>query len=124
MSLRAPLAVVAVALSGLVAAACGTGTNLPVNVGATQSANEPAPAAVVLLRYYSFEPSRLTIHAGQTVEWKFDDRTGIPGNVTFDGFASPTQQSGTWSHTFTDPGTYRYRNSLRAEATGVVVVLP
>jgi plastocyanin len=124
MSLRAPLAVAVVALSGLVTAACGTGTNVPVNVGAVQSANAPAPAAVVLLRYHSFEPSRLTIHAGQTVEWRFEDQTGIPGDVTFQGFASPVQQSGTWSYTFTTPGTYSYENSLRSEARGVVVVLP
>jgi plastocyanin len=124
MSLRAPFAVVVVALSGLAAAACGTGTNTPVNASSTRSSSAPSPAAVVLLRYHSFEPSRVTIHAGQTVEWRFEDQTGIPGNVTFQGFASPIQQSGTWSHAFADPGTYRYQNSLRAEARGVVVVLP
>lgn len=124
MSLRVPLAVVVLALSGVVAAACGTGTNLPVNARSTQSAGESPPAAVVLLRYHSFEPSRVTIHSGQTVEWRFEDRTGIPGNVTFEGFASPVQQSGTWSYTFSTPGTYRYQNSLRAEARGVVVVRP
>lgn len=124
MSLRAPLVVAVVVLSGLVAAACGTGTNLPLNAGATQSAGASPPAAVVLLRYHSFEPSHVTIHAGQTVEWRFEDLAGIPGDVAFEGFASPVQQGGTWSYTFSTPGTYPYDNSLRDEARGVVVVLP
>jgi plastocyanin len=123
MSPRAPFALVVVALSGLVGAACGSGGDLPVNAGATQSVNAPAPAAVVLLQYDAFEPSHVTIHAGQTVEWKFK-QSPIPANVTFADFASPTQETGTWSHTFTTSGTYPYQDSLRAEATGVVVVLP
>jgi plastocyanin len=117
------LAVVVLALTGLSAAACGSGGNVPVNAGATQSAGGSAPAAVVLLQYATFAPSRVTIHVGQTVQWKFL-QPQFPANVTFDGFASPTQEGGTWSYTFTAPGTYPYRNGLRAAATGVVVVQP
>ena len=122
MSPRVPLALVVVALSGLGAAACSSGGDVPVNTGATQS-GASAPDAVVLLQYQAFEPSHITVHVGQTVQWKFE-QPGVPGNVAFDGFASPTQESGTWSYTFTVPGTYAYHDSLRAEATGVVVVEP
>ena len=77
---------VVVALSGLVAAACGSGSDLPVNAGATQSAGGSAPGVVVLLQYQAFEPSHIRIHVGQTVQWKFE-QPGVPGNVAFDGFA-------------------------------------
>lgn len=116
------MALVVVALSGL-AAACGSGGDVPVNAGATQSASVAAPTVVVFLQYQAFEPSHVTIHVGQTVEWKFE-QPGVPGNVSFTGFASPTLEGGTWSYRFTAPGTYPYQDSLRAEATGVVVVEP
>jgi len=94
-----------------------------VNTGAVQPSSSGTAAAVVLLRYDSVEPSRVTIHAGQTVKWQWQD-SQFPSNVTFDTFGSPTMDSGSWSHTFNDPGTYPYRDSLRVEATGVIVVEP
>ncbi len=119
-----PLALLVLApVAGVALAACSSGGDLPVNTGAVQPSGSGTPAAVVLLRYDSVEPSRVTIHAGQTVEWRWQDPQ-FPSNVTFDSFASPTMDSGTWSYTFNVPGTYNYRDSLRAEATGVVVVEP
>lgn len=123
MSLRALPALGVVALTALATAACGSGNDLPVNVGATPSATGAAPAVVVMLRYDSIEPSYVRIHVGQTVEWVFQEAP-IPGNVTFADFASATKVSGTFSHTFSSPGTFPYRDTLREEATGVVDVLP
>lgn len=118
-----PLALLVLApVAGAVLAACSSGGDLPVNTGASQP-SAGRPAAVVLLQYDSVEPSRVTIHAGQSVKWLWEEAQ-FPSNVTFDTFASPTQDSGSWSHTFSNPGTYPYRDSLRLEATGVIIVQP
>lgn len=119
-----PLALLVLApVSAVTLAACSSGGGLPVNSGAAESSSSGTPAAVVLLRYDSLEPSHVTIHAGQTVEWKWQEGQ-FPSNVTFDTFASPTMESGSWSHTFNEPGTYPYRDSLRLEAAGEIVVEP
>lgn len=108
---------------GLVAAACSPSA-LPYQSGATGSETPTeSPARIVNLKFDSFEPSLVTVHVGQTVEWTFQQEQ-IPGNVTFAHFASPTKQRGTWSYTFTSPGNYPYRDTLRAEAVGEVVVVP
>jgi plastocyanin len=78
---------------------------------------------IVHFEYDNFEPSHITIHAGQTVQWQWSTPQ-LPGNVTFEGFASPTQQTGAWAHTFSSPGTYAYRDTLRQVATGSVTVVP
>ena len=123
MSLRLRALVPLVALLGLVAAACGTGGNEPVNSSSNQSSSGPAPSAVVHLHFVSFEPASVTIHAGQTVEWIWNDAP-VAHNVTFADFASPTQATGTFFHTFDTPGDYTYRCTVHATMTAVVHVVP
>jgi plastocyanin len=72
----------------------------------------------------SFQPSSVTIKVGDTVEWenvgnsvhhatddhdmaiKKDDVASPSGELVFDsGFLQP---GGTFKHTFTTPGTYKY----------------
>jgi plastocyanin len=52
-----------------------------------------------------FDPPAVTIAAGGTVTWEW--KGGIH-DVTFDGFHSKTQESGSYPHTFDTPGTYAY----------------
>lgn len=78
----------------------------------------------VVLRDIAFKAEKVTIPAGETVTWKFKD-TGIPHNVVAkDGsFKSDTMDSGTFTHTFTAPGTYEYQCTLHpAQMNGSVVV--
>jgi plastocyanin len=112
------------ATAAVVLAACSSGPGLPVSSGLGSTPSSPArPSAVVLLRYDSFEPAHVTIHAGQAVQWQWQE-SPIAGNVTFAHFASPTQVSGSWSRQFSVPGTYPFQDTLSTEATGVVTVLP
>ncbi|GAB3207455.1 hypothetical protein GCM10027262_20840 [Nocardia tengchongensis] len=72
-----------------------------------------------------FSPADITIKAGDTVTWKFDDKAphavqGI-GDVAL-GINSPIIRKGEWSHTFTSPGTYRYLCPLHPDMKGTVTV--
>ncbi len=70
----------------------------------------------------SFVPRSVTIHAGQTVEWKWDD-SSVPQNVTFaPGFHSATQTSGTYFHTFDTAGVYPYSSTIHFDTRGEVIV--
>lgn len=93
------------------------------------------PAAVVQIETDEYQPAKVTISAGQTVEWK--NNTGDPHTVTLmkdkalvaadasiprnaQPFDSGTISAGmSFTHTFTTPGTYRYFCTLH-EANGMV----
>jgi plastocyanin len=120
-STRAPLALLLGAiLLGLCASAC-----VPANVPYQGSGGSPSirahPAATVYLNAGSFTPPAVHIQSGQTVEWVWLNH-GVPHNVTFGTFHSPTQVSGTWSHTFTESGTHHYLSTLDYQMVGKVVV--
>src|SRR5574340_1649140 len=101
--LRVPVGLVAGL--GLLAAACSTSAGGGAGTSSSGSRSNGPAAAVVELKYVSFEPAKVTIHAGQTVEWKWEDAP-VDHNIRFDaGFSAPTQPNGTWFHTFDTPGT-------------------
>jgi plastocyanin len=87
--------------------------------------NEPTPTAIVRMTDdLTFEPARVIVHAGDTVEWK--NTSSMPHTVTADArraaegkevvlppgaapFDSKTMSpGGSYRHTFTVPGTYKY----------------
>ncbi|PTR31471.1 plastocyanin [Rhodococcus sp. OK519] len=81
----------------------------------------------VEVKNMAYSPSSITIQAGQTVTWVFDDR-GVAHDVVGLGNAKPVLRSpllktGTWQFTFTEPGTYNYTCSLHPDMLGVVVVI-
>ncbi|MHB1446698.1 MAG: plastocyanin/azurin family copper-binding protein [Acidimicrobiales bacterium] len=79
----------------------------------------------VLISHMSFIPRVLTIQAGQTVTWVWDDGP-TPQNVTFTSsnlsLASPTQATGTFRHTFDQPGVYKYRCTIHNNMLAEVIV--
>lgn len=100
----------AAAASALVAlGACGGGTD------DTGAAGGPPEPDTVVLRDIAFKPKKLTVEAGTTVTWRFEDR-GISHDVKAedDSFASEIMDSGTFEHTFDEPGTYPYLCTLHA----------
>jgi plastocyanin len=101
----------------LVVTACRGGS-----LGSTQPP-PPNAAVVVDIHNAAFNPQSVTIHAGQTVAWKFDDDP-IAHNVTGDGWASADQTGGYYSHRFTAAGTYDYRCTIHSNMAGQVVVTP
>ncbi|HZD67149.1 MAG TPA: plastocyanin/azurin family copper-binding protein [Acidimicrobiales bacterium] len=108
---------------GLLTSACAYGYNVP--AGMKVQANPPHPphaTVAVVLHHFSFGPAKVTIRAGQTIEWIWQD-PGVPHNVTFAHFHSETKTAGTYYHTFTTPGVYHYECTVHADTMrGVVVV--
>jgi len=99
---------------------------LPVCALALAVSAAPAGAGgkSVKVENYKFVSRNITISRGTTVKWtwaKGDD----PHNVTGKGWHSKTQASGTFSHKFTKPGTYKYVCTIHAKSFamhGTIVV--
>ena len=109
------------------ALAAGALVVLTTACGGSASATKPQvtiPAnagAVVDIKNIAFTPEKVTINAGQSVVWKFDDGS-IAHNVTGNGWRSPDQTSGTYVHVFATPGDYQYSCTIHSGMTGEVVV--
>ncbi|HEV7863787.1 MAG TPA: plastocyanin/azurin family copper-binding protein [Acidimicrobiia bacterium] len=95
-------------------AACSTGA------GATSSSSSP-PAATVSIGGMNFSPSVVKIKSGGIVTWSWTAGRAHDVHLT-DGSISPIQASGTWSHTFTTPGSYSFHCDLHPRMTGTVIV--
>jgi plastocyanin len=88
------------------------------------AASEPPAAGVtnVVAKDISFSPAAVEVRAGTEVTWSFQDGQ-VPHNVHGDGWGSgDPQRSGTFRHTFDQPGTYTYACTVHPQMTGRVVV--
>ncbi|WP_307828562.1 plastocyanin/azurin family copper-binding protein [Antrihabitans sp. YC2-6] len=96
--------------------------------GAEKSDDQPAQAepGVVLVKDMQFTPATITVQAGESVTWRFDDG-GVPHNVQGAKPAdtlihSPILRDNSYTVTFDTPGTYQYGCTLHPQMTGSVVV--
>jgi plastocyanin len=112
-------AVLFLAVFGL--AACGGSSRS--GSPATTAAPVANAGAAVSLKNIAFNPSKVTIKAGQAVVWTWHDGS-VPHNVSGQGYSSVTQSSGTYSHTFPDAGTFKYTCTIHSGMDGTVTVTP
>jgi plastocyanin len=116
------LLVAAVAIN---AASCnGTG---PSAYGASASTAATATAATATnaatIRGFSFQPDVVKIKVGAKVTWTNDDTVAHTVTGDTNSFASGNlQPGGSFSFTFTRPGTYAYHCSIHPSMHGSVVV--
>jgi plastocyanin len=106
------------ALAGLLAlvlGACGTS-----DAATDAPAADPA-GPTVTIQDLAYTPAALTVPAGTTVTWVWRDGA-IAHDVKGDGFRSKVMTEGTFSHRFTQPGTYDYLCTLHPNMTGVIEV--
>lgn len=119
------LALVLVAFAGSCGGDGGGASASPEPSDTSSSVVEPAGGAakgtVVSVKGMAFDPAKLRVRAGETVTWRFDDRA-VAHNVVGDGFKSALKRSGTFSHTFAEPGSYPYRCTVHPGMKGSVVV--
>jgi amicyanin len=92
--------------------------------GGAAAAAAPSTKSVEAMGY-KFSPASLTISVGDTVTWTNHD-TAPHNIVVTDGpekFTSPTLQTGqTFSHTFTQAGTYSYYCAIHPDMKATVTV--
>jgi len=105
MHVKASLASATLVLLAGLALIAAAGFPSPASAGSA-----PPKVVTVVIREFEFEPATVTVHAGETVEWKNDDI--VPHTATADSKArKPVFDSGT-----IDTGaTWRYvaRSSVR-----------
>ena len=90
------------------------------------STSEPQPQQpvgdnTVTLSDSRFTPADITVETGAEVTWIWDDGSRSH-NVVGDGFVSDIQTEGTFTHTFTEAGTYPYLCTLHRGMEGTVTV--
>jgi plastocyanin len=101
--------VVLVALVSIAAAGC---------LGQSGGGTVPRGAEVVQIHQMAFRPRVVTVRVGQPVTWRFEDAQVEHDVDAADGsFHSPLKDSGTWTHTFTAPGTYSYFCSVHTASS-------
>jgi len=80
----------------------------------------------VAIRDYKFEPASVTVHSGDTVEWKNYD--SVPHTATEDGATAPVFDSGniapgaTWRYLVQKQGTYKYKCTIHPYMKGELIV--
>jgi plastocyanin len=81
----------------------------------------------VVIRNFKFEPATVTVHVGDTVEWKNDGI--VPHTATADGGAQkPAFDSGTirkgaaWRYVARKKGTYHYTCTFHPNMKGKLIV--
>ena len=94
------------------------------NPAQATDATTPAPSTISIDNF-SFSPATLTVKAGTTVTWVNHD--DIPHTVvsadTPRAFKSPPMDTdGSFSFTFSKPGSFSYFCSIHPKMTGKVVV--
>lgn len=109
--------------SAIVALALGLGGTL-VFLGMAQEAG--ADEIVADMSGNAFVPGELTITVGDTVTWTNSDT--VPHTVTSDD-GGPLDSGiidggGSWSYTFTEPGTYSFYCEVHPSMQGTVTVVP
>ena len=67
-----------------------------------------------------FESEHAVVPAGATVTWEWD--ANRDHNVVGDDFESDVIVSGSFDHTFDEPGTYEYTCTLHGNMDGVIEV--
>jgi plastocyanin len=87
------------------------------------SASAPPKVVTVAIRDFKFEPATVTVHEGDTVEWKNDD--SVPHTATADGgvqeatFDSGSIRTGAaWRYIAGKKGTYNYTCTFHPKMIG------
>ncbi|MGE0542911.1 MAG: copper-binding protein, partial [Dehalococcoidia bacterium] len=95
-------------LLGLLAAV-GLGLSIACSEGEDLSAVAPVTGVTdVTVSNMTFTPAVIEVPAGTTDTWTFQDGD-TPHDVKGDGFQSEVMREGTFTHTFSTPGTNDYK---------------
>ena len=96
----------------------------------TVAGSVPPDTAAIHESHIKYAPKELTVPVGTTVEWINDESPKHTATADDGSFDSATQAQGdTFSHTFTEPGTWLYYCRFHGDAGGVgmsgtIIVVP
>ena len=80
-------------------------------------------STIVHVKNFAFDPQKLSVTKGTKVTWKFEDSAAhnvLAGDKSFT--SKDLKSGGTYSFTFTKPGTYQYICGIHQYMTGSVTV--
>ena len=122
--LAALAAVLAVALSACESADESTTTSGSDDTSLNEgNADTSAADADIEVHDNSFSPEAVEVVVGEDITWDFST-ADQPHDVVFDADrGSDILESGTWSTSFDEPGTYAYECTLHSGMSGQVVVV-
>ena len=93
------------------------------NSGSSTAPAAPVAGTAVSIDNFAFSPATLTVHVGGAVTWTNHDEEPHTVAASDGSFHSPGMgANGTYSYTFTKPGTYDYICSIHPFMRGTVVV--
>jgi plastocyanin len=91
--------------------------------GDTSAATRTGPIMKASMKSIAFQPSRIEITTGTTVEWTNNDAVEHTVTAIDRSFDSGNMAPGaTWRYTFTKPGTYQFFCVLHPFMKGMVIV--
>ena len=116
-----------VAAVAIIAAACnGTGSSAygaPASTAATATTTAATATNAAAIKGFAFQPDVLKVEVGAKVTWTNDDTVAHTVSADTNSFASGNlQPGGSFSFTFTRPGTYAYHCSIHPSMHGSIVV--
>jgi plastocyanin len=100
-----------------------TSTSTITSTTSTTTTTTTPQNAMVTIKDFAYSPATLTISVGTTVVWENQD--SVPHTVTSDTglFDSGTlSNGGTFSFTFTSPGTFNYGCTIHPYMHGTIIV--
>jgi plastocyanin len=105
--------------AAVLGAVIGTGLTGGVMVARAQNAT-----TAISIDNFTFTPGTVTVKAGTTVTWtnKDDIPHGIAATGNTFARSKAMDTDGTYSFTFTTPGTYKYFCYMHPHMTGTIVV--
>ena len=95
------------------------------NPGRVKAGSDAPNVVTVEIHNFAFEPATVTVHPGDTVEWKNEDN--VPHTATANtpkpGFDSGAiQPGGTWRYDAREKGTYDYICTFHPYMKGELIV--
>ncbi|OBF73533.1 amidase [Mycobacterium sp. 852002-51613_SCH5001154] len=113
----------AVLLAGCSASRPATGSSTSMPMGSVTAPAAPVSGNQVNIDGFAFAPATLTVPVGTTVTWTNRDEEPHTVAASDGSFHSPGMGTGaTFTHTFSDAGTFDYVCSIHPMMRGSVVV--
>ncbi len=99
-------------------------TVAPTIAPTTAPTTAPSGGNSVTIASFAFSPDSLTVKVGTKVTWTNNDSVGHTATADQGAFNSPTISSsgGTYSFTFTHPGTFTYHCAIHPSMTATIIV--